>query len=140
MGKDKGTSVTNTTSERQPTAEETRLNQLDIQLREGTQAGMMGTQQAGLSLAEKLLKGENLPGYLQDLAGGISPDVTNSIVQQSLKDIMPSFQSSGILDSGVAAEISARTAGDIRRASEEFNIGNRLNMLNLALSGQAQIQ
>jgi hypothetical protein len=140
MGKEKSVTTTNQTVERQPTAEETRLNQLDVALREATQGGLIGTQTAGLDIAQKLLRGENLPGYLQDLAGGISPEVTSGIVQQSLKDIMPSFQSAGIIDSGVAAEISGRTAGDIRRASEEFNIGNRLNLLNLALSGQAQIQ
>jgi hypothetical protein len=135
------TTVVNQSTERQPTAEETRLNQLDIQLREATQPGMMATQQAGLTLAEKLLKGEEpLPGFFQQLAGGISPEVTQDIVNQSMRDIMPSFQSSGLMDSGVAASISARTSADIRRASEEFNIGNKLNLLNLALSGQAQIQ
>lgn len=140
MGNEKATSVNNTTTERQPTAEEKRLNQLEIARQEATQGGMIATQTSGLDLATKLLRGENLPGYLQNLAMGISPEVTSGIVSESLRDIMPSFQASGILDSGVAAEISARTAGDIRRASEEFNIGNRLNLLNLALSGQAQIQ
>jgi hypothetical protein len=138
-----GSSQTSTTSvtERQPTAAEERLNTLQGNMMEATAPYQQATQVAGLQLSEMLLKGqEPLPGYFQQLSGGISPEVTQSIVDQSLKDIAPSFQSAGILDSGVAASISARTAGDIRRASEEFNIGNRLNLLNLALSGQAQVQ
>ena len=140
-GSQGGSSNTTTVTERQPTAAEDRLNVLQGNMMEATAPYQQATQVAGLQLSEMLLKGqEPLPGYFNELSQGISPDVTQSIVDQSLKDIAPSFQSAGILDSGVAASISARTAGDIRRASEEFNIGNRLNLLNLALSGQAQVQ
>ncbi len=66
--------------------------------------------------------------------------MTSSIVNESLADITPGFAQSGLLDSGVRAVVGGRIAGDIRRGSEEFNIGNRLNLLNLALSGQAQVQ
>jgi len=135
-----GSTSTTTTSERAPTPEETELNKLQLEMMRATAPYQTEMQKAGLQVGTSLLQGGELPGYLQNLAGGISPEVTQGIVDQSLKDIAPSFQSAGILDSGVAASISARTAGDIRRASEEFNIGNRLNLLNLALSGQAQIQ
>jgi hypothetical protein len=130
-----------TVTERQPTAEEERMNRLQADIVEATAPYQKATQIAGLSLSEMLLRGqEPLPGYFNQLSQGISPEVTQSIVSQSLKDIAPSFQSAGIMDSGVAASISARTSADIRRASEEYNIGNRLNLLNLALSGQAQVQ
>lgn len=46
----------------------------------------------------------------------------------------------GLLDSGVNAAVSGRTSGDIRRQAAEYNIGNLQNLLNLALSGQAQVQ
>ena len=49
-------------------------------------------------------------------------------------------QAQGILESGVGASIQGRVAGDVRRQAAEFNIGNQLNLLNLALSGQAQVQ
>lgn len=145
MGKEKtsggSTTVVNQTTTPTPSPEETRLNQLQIQATEQTQPQLIQAQQSGLNLINQLLSGqENLPGFFTQLGKGISPEITNDIVQQSLRDIMPSFQQSGILDSGVAASISGRIAGDIRRASEEFNIGNRLNLLNLALSGQAQVQ
>lgn len=145
MGKDKQTSTTtnvvNQTSTPQATPEEQRLNQLEIERIEATQPGLISAQQAGLGLINQLLLGqEPLPGFFQQLSQGISPEVTQDIVSQSLRDIAPQFQASGILDSGVAADISARTAADIRRATEEYNLGNKFNLLNLALSGQAQVQ
>jgi hypothetical protein len=97
-------------------------------------------QSVFLDLANRMGLGQELPGYLEPLPHGISEDVTKSIVDEALRDITPSFQQSGLLDSGVRASVSARTAGDIRRASAEFNIGNLQNLLNLALSGQAQVQ
>ena len=91
-----------------------------------------------------LLTGQsNLPGFLSRLPGGISPDVTTGIVDESLRDLNTQLAKSGagtFLESGPAQTIGVRTAGDIRRASEEFNIGNLFNLLNLAVGGQAQVQ
>lgn len=144
MGSSKGTSTTvqNTTQtvERELSAEEKRLLQLEVQGREATAPAQTALNLASLDTATRLIKGEVPTGLYGDLYAGISPEITQDIVKQSLRDINPQFQQAGIIDSGVAAEISARTAGDIRRATEEFNIGNRLNLLNLALSGQAQVQ
>lgn len=139
MGAEKsGSSTTiNQSSTPTPTAEETKLNQLQLQDYEASQAGRQQVNASGLNLANLLLQGQNLPGYLQNLPGGISPDVTQSIVDQSLRDIKPSFQQGGILDSGVAASISARTAGDIRNQSAQFNMQNLQQLLNLAVGGQA---
>ena len=149
MGKDKEksstTNITNqsTTQQMTPqaTPEERKLNQLEIERIEATQPGQIQAQQGGLSLINQLLSGEEpLPGFFQDLSQGISPEVTSGIVQESLRDLYPQFQGQGILDSGVAAEIAGRTAGDIRLGSEQYNQGNKFNLLNLALSGQAQVQ
>jgi hypothetical protein len=115
--------------------------ELDIAGREEVQPMQIEVQKTGLDLVNRLLAGETeLPGFFGQIGAGISPEITSEISQKAVSDIMPSFQQSGILDSGVAASVAARTAGDVRRASEEFNIGNKLNLLNLALSGQAQVQ
>ena len=136
-----GGSQQSSTTTPKPTAEETELNRLQLEREKFLDPQIRETQSSGLSLANQLLRGEeDLPGFLSTIPGGISPEITSSIVQESLRDIRPSFQQSGLLDSGVRASIEARTAGDIRRASEEFNIGARQNLLNLALSGQAQVQ
>src|SRR3990167_9415251 len=142
MGSDKSKSTTtvNQSTTPTPTAEETRLNQLDLQLREQNQGALGQVQGNSLNLANLLLQGQQLPGYLQGLPGGISPDVTQSIVDQSLRDIKPSFQQGGILDSGVAASVAGRTAGDIRMNSAQFNLQNLQQLLNLAVGGQAQVQ
>jgi hypothetical protein len=96
--------------------------------------------QAGLSRTLELFRGEELPGFFGDIGRGISPEITEELSQEAVQDLLPSFQTSGILDSGVAASVAGRVAGDIRRGVAEFNIGNKLNLLNLALGGQAQIQ
>lgn len=144
MGSDKTksqqTTVNNTTQTPTPTPEETRLNQLDLQAREANQQGTIDIQRNSLNLGNLLLQGMNLPGYLQGLPGGISPQVTDELVQQSLADIKPSFQQGGILDSGVAASIAGRTAGDIRLNSAQFNLQNLMQLLNQAIGGQAQVQ
>lgn len=125
----------------QPTAEERELNQLQLGREKFLDPQIRQVQSQGLDLINQLLQGRNdLPGFLGGLPGGISPDVTNQIVQDSLRDIQPQFQSMGLLNSGVNAAISARVAADVRRASEEFNIGNKLNLLNLGIGGQAQVQ
>jgi len=125
---------------RQPTAEETQLNKMDVALREATQPGLIEMQKSGYALGNQLLQGKDLPGWMQGMANGIDPNVTRSIVGQSMNDVNAGMAGRGLLDSGTAAAVGARASGDIRRAAEEFNIGNKLNMLNLALTGQAQIQ
>lgn len=145
MGKEKQTQTTvqNQTVTPTPTAEETRLNQLDLQNREALNPGILANQTAGLDLSTAFLKGQNLPGYFQGLPYGISPEVTQGIVDQSLKDLNTQMAASGAgtyLESGAAQSIGARTAGEIRQNSEQFNLGQLLNLLNLSIGAPAQIQ
>jgi hypothetical protein len=144
MGKEKTSTQGSTTTVQQvtpqPTAEERELNRIQLEREKKLDPQITQMQSVFLDLANRMGLGQELPGYLESLPHGISEDVTKSIVDEALRDITPSFQQSGLLDSGVRASVSARTAGDIRRASAEFNIGNLQNLLNLALSGQAQVQ
>lgn len=122
------------------TPEERQLNQLQLEQARAFDPIQRQLNANGGNLVNQLLTGQALPGYLNTLPGGISPDVTQHIVDQSLRDLYPQFQSSGILDSGVAASIAGRTAGDIRASAEQFNIQNLQQLLNLAVGGQAQVQ
>lgn len=79
-------------------------------------------------------------GPLGQLLAGISPDAQNSMVQESLRQITPQFQQGGILNSGSAASIASRTAGDIYRNSAEFNVNNLGGVLSALLTGNAQTQ
>ena len=95
---------------------------------------------AGLELTRNLLGGQGLPGFLEGLPGGISPEVTTDIVQESLSDVAPGLQQLGLADSGVRAELETQTAADIRRRAEEFNINNLLQLLSLAQGFPAAVQ
>ena len=142
MTREKQTSETNqsSTSKAEATPEEQELNKLLLERTRATQGGQIDVQESGLNLINELLTGGELPGFLQTLPGGISEQTVGDISQRAVQDIRPSFQSSGILDSGTALEASAKVAGDVRLGAEEFNIGNLLNLLNLGVGGQAQVQ
>lgn len=139
--RESGTTVVNQTTTPTPTAEEVEMNKLALERERANQQGMIDVQGSGLSLVNNLLQGNaNLPGFFNTLAGGINESQTQNISQQALRDLYPQFQGQGILDSGTAASVAGRTAGDIRTNVAEYNQQNLLNLLNLALSGQAQIQ
>jgi hypothetical protein len=145
MGSEKTTQTTDQKASTQytPTAEETAINKLDLERRQGQQGGLMANDQAGLNLSSAFLQGKDLPGYFKGLPYGISPEVTTGIVDQSLRDMNVQLAHSGAgtyMESGAAQAIGARTAGDIRQSAEQFNLGQLLNLLNLATGSSAQIQ
>jgi len=140
MGGGRETTRETTTQQTEQTPEERELNRLLLERTRASQPGQIEAQGRGLDLINLLLSGEDLPGNLEILGQGLSEDVIGNISRQAVRDIQPSFQSSGILDSGVAAAVSGQVAGDVRRAASEFNIGVQQNLLNQALGGQAQVQ
>lgn len=144
MGKEKQTSsttnVVNQTTTPTPTAEERELIQLQLGQAKAFDPLQRQLNEQGGNLILNLLQGKSLPGYLNTLPGGISEDVVSSISNQAIQDIAPTFQKSGILDSGTAAQISARTSADIRNQASQFNIQNLMQLLNQAIGGQAQVQ
>lgn len=147
MGKSKETVVNNTsqTAQYTPTPEEVELNKLNLaQAKEFDPQQRQINRQAG-DVVSNLLTGntEGLPGFLRTLARGVDPSVTQGLVDQSLRDVNTQLAASGagtFLESGPAQSIGARTAGDIRLASEESNLNRLLNLLNIGVGGQAQIQ
>src|SRR3990167_8742474 len=134
-----GTSTSQTTV--QPTAEETELNKLRLARERQLDPSILRTQQQGLDLISQLLAGGTtggLPGFLSGLPGGISPEVTQDIVNRSLGDVRAGLQGVGLLDSGVRSALEARTSADIRTQSEQFNLQNLQQLLNIGVGGQAQ--
>lgn len=124
----------------QPAPYETELNKLQLDQATAFDPIQRQLNDQGGQLVLKLLQGQNLPGYLGKLPGGIDEGVTSGIVQDSIRDLQPTFGASGLLDSGVNAQISARTAADVRQQSEQFNLNNLLQLLNIGVGGQAQVQ
>jgi len=119
---------------------EARLNELDLAFRESIQGGLEGSTGAGLDILTRILRGEELPGNLAGIAGGISPEVTDRLVGQALGDVAPQFQALGLSDSGVRARVGGEISADIRASSERFNITNRLNLLKSGFTGIASVQ
>lgn len=176
MGKEKTTTVIDQTQKATPTPEEVEYNKIRNEQFKQTAQPQTDIQLSGLNLINRLLRGEtDLPGFFGQIGQGLQGDYSlnpneymigesqiQEIVQNSLKDLYPQFQSQGILDSGTAASVAGRTAGDIRRnvlegnlstrlginqsnnamrmGMQESNLGNKVNLLNLALSGQGQVQ
>lgn len=139
MGSKKEVTTNNTNQTTTPSAtpEQTEMNKLQLQQFKDLQPQSTAMQQSGFTLGNNLLNGQPLPGYLNGLPGGIDKATQDSIVQESLRQITPQFQQGGILNSGAAASISARTAGDVYRNSAQFNVQNLQQLLNLAVGGQA---
>lgn len=137
--------------------------QRQINASAGTLINQLLTGQSNLpGFFSDIYKGVNPNLQLDASKYQITPEQANDLASQGIKDLPSYFQTQGLLDSGTAASAMARTAGDIRRnvlernldaslgvdqynidtrrAAESFNIGNLLNLLNLAVGGQAQIQ
>lgn len=134
MGSSKGTNTVEKQAE--PSAEEKALLQLQLKEETALSPQKMQISQQGYSLISQLLAGDaNLPGFLGDISSGLDENAINDLSQKAIKDVAPQFQGQGILDSGTAASLMARTSGDIRRSAYEYNIQNKMNLLNLALAG-----
>jgi DNA-binding CsgD family transcriptional regulator len=138
MGSEKSSAGTTnvTTQQSTPTAEETALNQLQLGQAQAMDPMQRQINQSGGTLINQLLTGQQLPGYLNTLPGGIDENTTQGIVNQSLRDVYSQGNVQGIGDSGTMQSVAARTAGDIRLSAQEFNLQNLMQLLNLA-SGQA---
>jgi len=92
------------------------------------------------SILSQILGGQDLPGNLSGLAGGISPELTTEMAQKAVGDVQPWAQSQGLLDSGTNLALSGQVAGDIRRQAGQFNIQNLMNLLNMGMGGAMQAQ
>jgi hypothetical protein len=135
MGKSKSTTETNatTTSTATPTAQETQLNDLQMQMIQGG----MGTGGAFGSVINKLLLGQDLGGAYNSIYG-IDPSMASNIAAESVRGIPAYMQQGGILDSGTAASVYGRTYGDTLRNVAQFNAGQQMNALGAGIGGYGQ--
>lgn len=132
-----GSSTTTQTSQSTPTPQEQTLMNQQIQnnafmqpIAQQTYSNLSDNINAILTGQTPMAKG----------IGGITDDQTQSMVNQSLRDIMPQFQSSGILNSGEAAQVANLTAAQTRNSNAQFNVSAAQNLFNLASGGQSALQ
>lgn len=121
------------------TPEERQLNQLQLQRIQGNQADQQTLDKNLYGTINTILEGKQLPANLAGITG-INEDQTKNMVDASLRDIYPQFQSAGILDSGVAAQIASRTAADVRNSNAQFNVTALSQLFNQALGGGSNLQ
>jgi hypothetical protein len=123
------------------TPEEERMNELMMRQREELTPGETDLAKQSMDIIKGVLAGgKGLPEAFSSIFTGITSEMAGEFAQEAIKDLAPQFQSSGMLDSGAAASIAGRTAGDIRRASYESNLDRRSNLLNLGLGFGGQQQ
>jgi len=76
----------------------------------------------------------------KSLIGGVTDEQSQRMIAEQDRYLKPQLQSQGIYDSGTAVTGRMRAATDLSNQNAQFNIGALQNALNLALSGQAQVQ
>jgi hypothetical protein len=136
MGKEKTTVGTSTTATATP--EEQELNRIQLERIKGNQANQQSLDSNLYNVMNTILTGGQLNGNLQGI-NGIGEDQTKAMATQAVQDIAPQFQQGGILDSGVAAALAAKTAGNIRNQNAQFNVVSLQNLFNQALGGSSNL-
>jgi hypothetical protein len=142
MGSTKVSSSTTNTTTPTATPQEQQMEQL--QLDQYKQIQPQQTQMFGnaYNLGNQLLTsfGDQGSQQWQSLIGGVTPQQQQSMITEQQRQLNPQFQQNGIYDSGLAYTASLRAATDLANQNAQFNVGALQNALNLALSGQAQVQ
>lgn len=141
----KSTTVTNTNATSTPTspAYVDQYNQAEVDKANRQRPALEALQNTGMQSAQNVYNAfaNNTPltGYLGQLQG-ITPDQTNNMISESLRYADPSAQGMGVLNSGAYGAIRSRNALNIMNQNAQFNVGALQNLLNLANTGQAQVQ
>ena len=120
----------------QPTATESALMGNELQLSNAALPGQIQNVGYANSLAGNLMQGQSLPGYLNTLPGGVSPQQSQNMAQMGNQGIATQFQAMGGLDTGSAAQAMAGNYANTLNQNAQFNVQNLAQLMNLA-SGQS---
>lgn len=133
---------TNTTTTPTPTAEETAMEKTQLAQYQQYAPAQTEMYNNAFALGNQLLTsfGDKSGSQWQSLIGGITPQQTQNQINTQDRSLTSQLQQSGIYDSGTSASGRLRAASDLSNQNAQFNVGAMQNALNLALSGQAQVQ
>ena len=136
------TTQTNQTTTPTPTAEETAMEKTQLAQYQQYAPAQTEMYNNAFALGNQLLTsfGDKSGSQWQSLIGGITPQQTQNQINTQDRSLTSQLQQSGIYDSGTAASGRLRAASDLSNQNAQFNVGAMQNALNLALSGQAQVQ
>jgi hypothetical protein len=137
-----GTTVVNQTTTPTPTAEESAFNKLKLEQQQAINPAQTQMMNNAFGLGNQLLTsfGDKNSEMWKSLIGGVTNEQQQSMISEQDRLLKPQFQQQGIYDSGMAATGRLRAATDLSNQNAQFNVGALQNALNLALSGQAQVQ
>ncbi len=136
MSGEKTTTQSSTTA--QATPEEKAMEQIQLQRLQANQGNQQQLDTNMYNTMNTVLQGGSLPGNLSGITG-INATQTQDMVNASLRDVMPQFQSDGIMDSGAAAQIATRTSADVRNQNSQFNVQAIQQLFNQALGGSSNL-
>lgn len=130
------TTTTNSSSTPNATPTDLALQGNELALSNAALPGQIQNTGYAQNLQGLLMTGQNLPGYLSSLPGGISTAQSMNEASLGNQSVATQFQQMGGLDSGSAAQAMAGNAANTINSNATFNVENLANLLNLA-SGQA---
>jgi hypothetical protein len=143
MGTTKVTNTSqNTSSKATATAEEIEMQKAQLAQFKGYEPGQTEMYKSAFALGNQLLTsfGDKEGDMWKALIGGVTDKQSRSMINSQDQTLRGSFQQQGIYDSGTAASSRMRAGADLANQNAQFNVGALQNALNLAMSGQAQIQ
>lgn len=136
----KTTGNTDSTTTRTPTPEETEMQKAQLAQYKAYEPGQTQMFQNAFAMGNKLLTSFGNSDQWNTLIGGVTDKQTRNSINLSDRGLRTQGQSSGILDSGTMASGRMRAGADLANSNAQFNVGALQNALNLAFSGQAQVQ
>lgn len=119
-----------------PTSTETALMGNELQLSNAALPGQIQNTQQSQGLISQLLTGGSLPGYLNNLPGGVSNATSLNEAQLGVQGLASQFNQAGGLDTGSYQQAGANAYANTLNQNAQFNVQNLAQLLNLA-SGQA---
>lgn len=124
---------TSSTSTAYATPQEQQLENNELQESNANLPNQMSVNNNSAALINSILTGS-----YNGAGAGITPQQNQSMVNQSLRDIAPQFQTSGILNSGEAGQVATQTAALTTNANAQFNVQADQNLKNMALGMGSQ--
>ena len=138
MGKDKTTQqgASQSTTKVEQTPEQKAFIQSLLGIQQAGEGDQITTNKNTSALINQLLTGGELPGFLQDLVGGLSPEAISAQASQTALASNTGFQNLGIIDSGSAFQGTAKNvAQSVLLPAEQFNLGLKGSLLGAGLTG-----
>jgi hypothetical protein len=137
-----GSTKISSSSTATPTAEEKEMEKIQLGQYKDFAPQQTEMFKSAYGLGNQLLQsfGDQDSNMWKSLVQGISPEQTQSMISEQQRYMDPQWQQQGLMDSGLRYTGNLRAATQIGNQNAQFNVGTLQNALNLALTGQAQVQ